>query len=155
MMRIGWKMLLVFDTNRCSSGSYDGPQKLIPPAGPGGDTLYRLKAIGMYGPPSFMSLSSTRCSQYDWCCGSPLYNLSREIVFCASGGGLTGNGCVGDACSPGTSLFGTGRSSISKIGLPVTRFSVNINPVLLTMMTAGTICPPRCRSTRSGADWVS
>ena len=58
-------MLLVFDTNRCSSGSYDGPQKLMPPAGPGGEMLYRLKAIGMYGPPSFMLLSSTRCSQYD------------------------------------------------------------------------------------------
>ena len=70
-------------------------------------------------------------------------------------GGLTGNGCVGDACSPGTSLFGTGRSSMSKIGLPVTRLSVNINPVLLTMMTAGTIWPSRRRSTSSGADWVS
>ena len=62
-------------------------------------------------------------------------------MFCVSGSGLTGNGCVGDACSPGTSLFGTGRSSMSKIGLPVTRLSVNINPVLLTMMTAGTVCP--------------
>ena len=55
----------------------------------------------------------------------------------------------------GTSLFGTGRSSMSKIGLPVTRFSVNIRPVLFTMMTAGTVAPSRTRSTRSGADWVS
>ena len=62
-------------------------------------------------------------------------------MFCVSGGGLTGNGCVGDVCSRGRSLFGTGRSSMSKIGLPVTRLSVNINPVLLTMITAGTVVP--------------
>ena len=27
----------------------------------------RLNEIGMNGPPSFMLLSSTMCSQYDWC----------------------------------------------------------------------------------------
>src|SRR5262245_66120426 len=99
-----------------------------------------------------MLLSSTRCSQYDWSCGSPLYRLLRDTVFCVNGSGFTGKGCVGDACSPGTSLFGTGRSSMSKIGLPVTRLSVNINPVLLTMMTAGTVVPPRRRSTSSRGD---
>ena len=55
--------------------------------------------------------------------------------------GFTGNGCVGDVCSPGTSLFGTGRSTTSKIGLPVTRLSVNSRPALLTTMSAGTVVP--------------
>ena len=43
-------------------------------------------------------------------------NFSRE-----NGAGRVGKGCVGDDCSPGTSLCGTGRSSIGQIGLPVTR----------------------------------
>ena len=30
---------VVFEMNRCSLGSYDGPQKLMPPAGPGGEML--------------------------------------------------------------------------------------------------------------------
>ena len=56
---------------------------------------------------------------------------ASEIVvssFCvngvtrASGGGFTGNGCVGDVASPGTSLDGTGRSSTPKMGSPVRRF---------------------------------
>ena len=33
--------------------------------------------------------------------------------------GFTGNGCVGEYHSPGTSPFGTGRSSTPKIGFPV------------------------------------
>ena len=37
------------------------------------------------------------------------------------GGGFTENGCVGNAASPGTSLFATGRSSTPKIGFPVSR----------------------------------
>ena len=37
----------------------------VPPAGPGGEMLYRLNEIGMNGPPSFMLLSSTMCWQYD------------------------------------------------------------------------------------------
>ena len=69
--------------------------------------------------------------------------VARDRVSASAARGFTGNGCVGDACSPGTSLFGTGRSSMSKIGLPVTRLSVNISPVLLTMMTAGTVVPSR------------
>jgi len=36
-------------------------------------------------------------------------------------GGLVGKGCVGDVFSPGTSVCGTGRSSIGHTGCPVTR----------------------------------
>ena len=39
----------------------------------------------------------------------------------AEGRRVVGNGCVGQDCSPGMSLFGTGRSSIGQIGTPVTR----------------------------------
>ena len=46
--------------------------------------------------------------------------------------GWSGNGCVGDACSPGTSLAGTGRSSIGNSGLPVSRSKRNRWPVLRT-----------------------
>ena len=42
-----------------------------------------------------------------------------------------------------------------KIGLPVTRSSVNISPVLFTMTTAGTVLPSRTRSISRGADCVS
>src|SRR5215470_15518499 len=37
--RIGWKRFVVFEMNRCNLGSYAGPQKLMPPWGPGGDML--------------------------------------------------------------------------------------------------------------------
>ena len=49
-----------------------------------------------------------------------LISFSFSDCF-AKGGGLVGNGCVGQPCSPGTSLAGTGRSSIGQIGSPVTR----------------------------------
>ena len=39
----------------------------------------------------------------------------------SNGAGFVGNGCVGDVHSPGTPFWGTGRSSIGQIGLPVTR----------------------------------
>jgi hypothetical protein len=43
-----------------------------------------------------------------------------------SGPGRTGNGCVGEYHSVGTSPFGTGRSSTGISGLPVTRSSTNM-----------------------------
>ena len=39
----------------------------------------------------------------------------------SNGGGLVGNGWVGERVSPGTSLAGTGRSSMGQTGSPVTR----------------------------------
>ena len=43
------------------------------------------------------------------------------------GGGLVGNGGVGDVFSPGTVVCGTGRSSIGYTGWPVRR-STRTNP---------------------------
>ena len=48
---------------------------------------------------------------------------SAVKVWRANGGATVGKGCVGQDCSPGTSLFGTGRSSIGQIGSPVTRLN--------------------------------
>ena len=57
-------------------------------------------------------------------CSSALMNgftSSGVNAWRANGGGLVGNGCVGDDTSPGTSLFGTARSSIGQSGFPVSR----------------------------------
>ena len=65
--------------------------------------------------------------------------------------GSVENGCVGHACSPGTVLAGTRRSSTGKIGAPVPRLSTNIIPVLVVWITAG--CPLTVAS--SGGDALS
>ena len=52
-----------------------------------------------------------------------------------------GNGCVGQACSPGTSLFGTGRSSMGHTGSPVTRSNTNTKPCLVACATASIVLP--------------
>src|SRR5436190_21500569 len=47
---------------------------------------------------------------------------SADVIFCRlNGGTIVGNGCVGDDCSPGTSVCIAGLSSIGQRGLPVTR----------------------------------
>ena len=40
-----------------------------------------------------------------------------------SGGGFSGSGCVGCACSPGTSDGGAGTSRTPNSGLPVSRWN--------------------------------
>lgn len=55
--------------------------------------------------------------------------------------GLSCKGLVGEACSPGTSLVGTGRSSIGNNGLPVTRSNTNIMPCFEPCATASIILP--------------
>ena len=46
-------------------------------------------------------------------------SMSRLMKWCTSGGGLTGNGWVGQVSRSGA--CGTGRSSIGNSGFPVTR----------------------------------
>jgi hypothetical protein len=48
-----------------------------------------------------------------------------------NGSGQVGNGWVGEACSPGTSEAGTGRSSIGQTGSPVRRSKANTKPCLV------------------------
>ncbi len=55
----------------------------------------------------------------------------------AKGLGQVGKGWVGEACSPGTSDLGTGRSLIGQIGFPLRRSSTYRKPCLLTCATMG------------------
>src|SRR5947209_3577092 len=102
------------------SGSAAAPPQLLPPSSPGISIASRL-ALGGVKTPSLRALrNSSRKRAFSapstYGFRSSTLNLSRE-----KGGGFVGNGCVGDDSSPGTSLFGTARSSIGQRGSPVTR----------------------------------
>src|SRR5580704_18871143 len=77
------------------------------------------------------------------CSASVMYGLmSFSVNDClANGGGLVGNGCVGQASSPGTSDFGTVRSSTGQRGSPVRRLKTKRNPCLVGCATASTVFP--------------
>ena len=76
-------------------------------------------------PPS----SSSNPLQYASCSGVTFATSSGENVMRAIGGGLTGNGCVGEYSSPGSGLSETtGRSSTPNMGVPVTRSKMNRSP---------------------------
>ena len=49
----------------------------------------------------------------------------------ASGGGQLGKGWVGDVYSPGTVVWGTGRSTTGKIGSPVSRCRMKRFPIFV------------------------
>ena len=74
---------------------------------------------------------------------SSIVSVSREM-----GGGFVGKGCVGQASSPGTSLFGTGRSSMGHNGSPVTRLNTKSSPDFEGTATISTILP-LCRTVTS------
>ena len=73
----------------------------------------------------------------------------------ASGAGFTGKGWVGHVASPGTLLWGTGRSSMPKIDSPVTRSKMNTRPIFVITATAGIVRPLRLTSTSVGAAGMS
>src|SRR4030095_5526125 len=78
------------------------------------------------------------------CCAVMLFSglMSSFVNDCfTKGGGLVGNGCVGHVCSPGISLFGTGRSSMGQIGSPVSRLKKNKNPFLFSCATTSIVRP--------------
>ena len=68
----------------------------------------------------------------------------------ASGGGLSGKGCVGHNSSPGVSLFGTGRSSTPKMGWPVSRLRINSKPIFVICASAGIVLPSCFTSINAG-----
>src|SRR5215471_5104508 len=74
--------------------------------------------------PSLRALSTT-CFHLARSSEVRIYGLISSAVnfWTEKGGGLTGNGCVGQACSPGISLLGTGRSSMGQRGAPVERLN--------------------------------
>jgi len=55
---------------------------------------------------------------------------------CEYGAGFDGIGCVGDDCSPGTSLLSTGVSGIGQIGSPVSRSKVYTHPCFVVCAMA-------------------
>src|ERR1044071_4642907 len=127
-----------------SVGSNAEPFQFPPPVHPGKIT----RSFGPYcanGPPVIAPPSSARRSrQYFSCSGVIVATSSGENVIRASGGGLTGNGCVGQYSSPGSGLSdATGRSSTPKIGWPVTRLKMNSSPCFVYWATAGIVWPPR------------
>ncbi|PYR16043.1 MAG: hypothetical protein DMF98_28490, partial [Acidobacteria bacterium] len=67
---------------------------------------------------------------------SSMLNVRR-----AYGGGLVGKGCVGHDSSPGTSLFGTGRSSTGQSGVPVTRSNTYSSPNFVACATTSVAAP--------------
>src|SRR6185369_639508 len=78
----------------------------------------------------------------------------RSSVFSpwrSNAAGFVGNGCVGEAFSPGTSEAATGRSSIGHTGFPVTRSKTKQNPCFVTWATAFTGFPSTTILTRFGA----
>ena len=69
----------------------------------------------------------------------------------AIGGGLIGNGCVGQYSSPGRGLSDmTGRSSTPNTGVPVTRSKTNRRPCFVYTATAGIVRPLRFTSINVG-----
>ena len=94
--------------------------QFAPPHAPGNWMCGRRWLDGVNTP----SFAASRTSCFSFSCSSGLTNgfTSSGVIDCrANGGGLVGIGWVGDETSPGTSLFGTGRSSIGHSGVPVFR----------------------------------
>src|SRR4029077_4175603 len=86
-------------------GSTAEVAQLAPPPTPGIESVPR--RLGGVKMPSLRALRIF--SRQADCSSAGRYGLtSLSVRACrANGGGLVGNGCVGHACSPGTSDFGT------------------------------------------------
>src|SRR5262245_51040959 len=108
----------------CVSGSYPAPGQFVPP-------LVVPMVSPASGPPSLLavgglkigpflngSIALSACARRS---GVKSIKSASVMAWRAYAGGLVGNGCVGEYHSPGTSPFGTGRSSIGQTGSPVTR----------------------------------
>src|SRR5205823_4515297 len=109
-------------------------------------SLGSLTLKGAYGP---STLSLSNCSrQYACASGETLETSSLVMLSRVKGGGFSGNGWVGQDCSPGTSLGGTRRSSTPQTGLPVRRSSTKSRPFFENSATAGTRLPLAVASTR-------
>src|SRR5665213_245569 len=142
-------------------GSPETPPQFTPPIEPGYRMLERIGApaarygYGVNGPslikPPLRAIRSWQnfaCSAF---VSAAVTTSSALKLLRASGGGFTGMGCVGELCSSGTSLFGTGRSSTPNTGLPVTRSRMYMYPDLVVCARIGTFLPFTVTSISSGA----
>src|SRR5882762_701044 len=140
------------------SGSYDPPGQFAPPSDPG-------DVIEASGPPSVltdggvnsgpMRYWETNFSASARSSGVKLIRLSLDMPWLSNAGGLAGNGCVGEYHSPGTSPFGTGRSSMGQMGSPVSRLKTYKKACLVGCATALTSFPLTVMSTSIGAQGMS
>src|SRR5437588_1603404 len=110
--------------NTCVSGSYDPPAQFVPPVAEGSASVpsgpsIRLTTGGVNSGPMRYRLTSLIASARS--SGVKSMRSSTETPWRSYAGGRDGNGCVGEYHSPGTSPFGTGRSSIGQLGSPVVR----------------------------------
>src|ERR1022692_2002412 len=128
----------------------DTPPQFPPPSVLGKNNALPSSGSGVYGSPIFIRFASNNSLQNRACSGDRSYMSSRRNVFFASGGGLTGNGCVFEVTSPGTAVWGTGRSSIPYTGSPVRRSNTNNKPIFVISATAGMTRPPRRMSNKAG-----
>src|SRR4029434_3140067 len=88
------------------------PCQLPPPIAPGNVTTSCPTFHGVYGTASCNLYLSQMPSQNAASSGWMFFGSSERFnAMRASGGGFSGNGCVGDDFSPGAVLCGTGRSS--------------------------------------------
>src|ERR1039457_5929488 len=129
-------------------GSTAAPPQLAPPLLPGICTLPR--KLGGVNNPSLralriMSRKRARSAALRYGLRSSTVNFWRE-----NGGGFTGNGCVGDVFSSGTSEAGTGRSSTGQSGFPVSRSNTQTKPCLVTCATTSVFLPAWRKGNRFG-----
>src|SRR5262245_28022774 len=107
-------------------GSKDNPLQLPPPSVLGNITIVPSSGDGVNIGEANMRFLSQRSRQYAACSGVSEYmSFAGSKVVLDRGAGLTGNGCVGHAASPGRVLGGTGLSSTPNTGSPVTRSKMN------------------------------
>src|SRR3954462_10013723 len=101
------------------SGSYEPPCQFAPPVAAGRIKVARgpahLLTTGAVkiGPILYFETNSTACARSS---GVKSMRSSIDTPCRSNAGGFDGNGCVGEYHSPGTSPFGTGRSSIGHTG---------------------------------------
>ncbi len=106
---------------------------------------------GWYGTEGCSLYLSQSASQNAACSGVTFDNSERVIELRVNGAGLMGKGCVGDVHSPAAVVCGTGRSSMPKIGSPVSRLKMKSSDIFVCCTTAGITCPFRRTSMSAGA----
>src|SRR5579871_794707 len=124
---------LVAATSTRLRGSNAALPQFTPPTLPGKSKLP--VTLGGVNIPSARRLSI--CSLHAAFSSGVRPHASRLRILCGLSGAVVGYGCVGELTSPGTSLFGTLRSSTGKIGRPFTRSSRNKLPIFVVTATAG------------------
>ncbi len=112
------------------------PPQLVPPALPGNINEPR-RLGGVYMPSQRSDLNVSRHLRPSQL-SSPKASSGSSVVA-VRGGGAEGNGCVGDVISPGTSVCGTGRSSIGNNDSPVRRSRTNRIPILVGLHQRGNV----------------